>query len=261
MDNLVVLDQLVSMSLELAAPVNDYVILGEGNSSAKIDDKSFYVKASGTYLGTASRDTFVQVQTDKVIDLLDCGHVDDSEVKDHLAAAVTGGGKLRPSVETVLHAFCLRLPDVNFVGHTHPTAVNAILCSKDPEQIVSGRIFPDEIVYCGIRPVYIPYVDPGVELAREVRARILDFMEEEGIPPKVILMQNHGLIGLGKNAQEVLAITAMWVKTAKVLAGAQAFGGARYFTKENVQRIYTRPDELYRRGLLERSDRTDKDRC
>jgi rhamnose utilization protein RhaD (predicted bifunctional aldolase and dehydrogenase) len=258
MDKIQILDELVRMSLELGKPENDYVILGEGNTSARIDDGGFYVKASGTYLSNASRETFVEVDANRVLELLDCGEVDDEGVKDHLASAVVGESKLRPSVETVLHAFCLQLPDVNFIGHTHPTAVNAILCSENPEQIVSGRIFPDEIVYCGIRPVYIPYVDPGVELAREVKSRIEAFIKEEGVPPKVILMQNHGQIGLGKNAQEVLAITAMWVKTARVLAGAQAFGGARYFTKENVQRIYTRPDELYRRGLLERSESTKK---
>lgn len=253
MDKIVILDQLVSLSLDLAKPENDYVILGEGNTSARIDDETFFVKASGTYMSAASRKTFVEVRADKVLSMLESSDLDDNAVKDQLSAAVVDGSQQRPSVETVLHAFCLTLPDVNFVGHTHPTAVNAILCSKDPEQIVSGRIFPDEIVYCGIRPVYIPYVDPGIELAQEVRAKILSFMDEEGIPPKVILMQNHGFIGLGKNAQEVLAITAMWVKTARVLAGTQAFGGARYFTKENVNRIYTRPDELYRRGLMERS--------
>ena len=250
MNKATVLDQLVRMSLELARPENDYVILGEGNTSAKIDNQSFYVKASGSYLCNAGPDTFVQVRRDRALELLDCGEMGDIGIRDHLASAIIGDTNLRPSVETVLHAFCLGLPDVNFIGHTHPTAVNAILCSKDAEEVVEGRIFPDEIVYCGIRPVYIPYVDPGIKLARELRIRALAFADHEGIPPKVILMQNHGFIALGKTPHEVLAITAMWVKTAKVLAGAQLFGGARYFTEENVQRIYTRPDELYRKGLL-----------
>jgi len=133
------------------------------------------------------------------------------------------------------------------VGHTHPTAVNSVLCSKNAGEIVSGRIFPDEIVYCGIEPVYLEYIDPGPPLAKAIRMATLEFMDAQGIPPKVILMQNHGLIGLGANAHEVEAITAMWVKTCRVLAGTYVFGGPRYFTRENINRIYTRPDEEYRK--------------
>ena len=136
MDKIVVLDQLVSLSLDLAKPENDYVILGEGNTSARIDDETFFVKASGTYMSAAGRKTFVEVRADRVLSMLESDGLDDDAVKNQLSAAVVDGSKQRPSVETVLHAFCLSLPDVNFVGHTHPTAVNAILCSKDPEQIV-----------------------------------------------------------------------------------------------------------------------------
>ena len=42
------LGQLVTMSGNLGDPANDYVILGEGNSSAIVDENSFWVKASGT---------------------------------------------------------------------------------------------------------------------------------------------------------------------------------------------------------------------
>jgi hypothetical protein len=55
------------------------------------------------------------------------------------------------------------------------------------------------------------------------------------------------VIALGANPHEVEAITAMAVKTCKVLAGTYIFGGPRYLTKENVDRIYTRPDEEYRK--------------
>jgi hypothetical protein len=35
-----------------------------------------------------------------------------------------------------------------------------------------------------------------------------------------------------------------------VLLGAYAAGGPHFLTDENVARIHTRPDELYRRKLL-----------
>jgi len=51
----------------------------------------------------------------------------------------------------MFHALALQLDGVNFVGHTHPTAINALTCSVGFEQAVSGRLFPDEIVICGQR--------------------------------------------------------------------------------------------------------------
>jgi len=247
MDEQTVLNELVSMSLTLGKPENDYVILGEGNTSAKVDDEHFFVKASGKYLSRSDRDTFVKVKLKEVLEILEMGDLTDEEIKDALfAACADPGNKMKPSVETTFHAFLLSLPGISFVGHTHPTAVNSLLCSVNAKEILSGRIFPDEIVYCGIEPIYIEYVDPGLELARVIRERSYRFMEDQGCTPKVILVQNHGLIALGKTAHEVEAITAMWCKTCRVLMGATVFGGVHYFTRENVNRIYTRPDEHYR---------------
>ena len=70
------------------------------------------------------------------------------------------------------------------------------------------------------------------------------------MPPKVVLMQNHGLIALGASAGEVDNITSMYVKTCRVLLGTYALGGPHFLTQANVDRIHTRPDELYRRSAL-----------
>jgi rhamnose utilization protein RhaD (predicted bifunctional aldolase and dehydrogenase) len=251
MDEQTALNELVSMSLTLGKPENDYVILGEGNTSAKVNDDLFFVKASGKYLSKSEKDTFVKVRLKDAQAILDSGDLTDEEIKNGLLAVCADPeNKLRPSVETTFHAFLLSLPGINFVGHTHPTAVNSLLCSVGADEVIKGRIFPDEIVYCGIRPIYLEYVDPGLQLARTIREASTKFLKDEGCVPKVILIQNHGLIALGSTAHEVEAITAMWCKTCKVLAGTHAFGGPHYFTRENVARIYTRPDEHYRKQQL-----------
>jgi rhamnose utilization protein RhaD (predicted bifunctional aldolase and dehydrogenase) len=242
------LRHLVAMSRHLGDPALDYAILGEGNTSAQIDGDTFWVKASGAELRIIEASGFVQVRFKPVLDLLEQEGVDDQAVKAALEAArVDPGAKARPSVETVLHALALKLDGVNFVGHTHPTAVNAVLCSQKVEEAIAGRLFPDEIVYCGPAPIYIPYTDPGVPLARKVRDEIDRYVNEYRETPKVILMQNHGLIALGKTASEVGNITAMCVKTARVILGAYTLGGPRFMNAEAVARIHTRPDEQYRR--------------
>ncbi len=243
-----ILKQLIGMSRNLGDPALDYVILGEGNTSARVDATSFWVKASGAELRTIESSGFVQVLFERVLTLLQAGDLSDAEVKAGLEAArADPGATTRPSVETVLHALALQLEGVNFVGHTHPTPVNAILCSGKAEDAIAGRLFPDEIVYCGPAPVYVPYTDPGLPLARTVRASIDQYVDVYDEIPKVILMQNHGLIALGKSAQEVENITAMYVKAARVLLGAYALGGPHFLSPVAAARIHTRPDEAYRR--------------
>ena len=243
-----ILKQLIEMSRTLGDPALDYAILGEGNSSAQADERTFWVKASGAEMRTIDAGGLVQVRFDRVLSMLTIDGLTDAQVKAGLEEArVDPNATARPSVETVLHALALQLEGVNFVGHTHPTAVNAILCSQHAEEAISGRLFPDEIVYCGPAPVYIPYTDPGVPLAQVVRDQIGHYLDEYRELPKVILMQNHGLIALGKTASEVENITAMYVKTARVILGAYTMGGPRFLRPQDVDRIHTRPDELYRR--------------
>lgn len=239
------------MSRWLGEESRGLVILGEGNTSAKINDETFYVKASGTQLGTITPSGFVEVSGPKVLEMLEGPDLTDEEIKEGLRAAmVDPQGPLAPSIETVFHAYMLSLPDVNFVGHTHPVSVNAILCSKGWRD-VTRRLFPDEIVCCGTTPAYVEYVDPGVALARRLREVVTDYVKEHGLKPKAILLQNHGLIALGSTAKEVETITLMWDKTAKVLAGTFQFGGPAYLSKEHVNRIDTRADEAQRKKLIE----------
>lgn len=247
-----VLKQLIDMSHWLGEEHRGLVILGEGNTSARIDDDTFYVKASGTQLGTIKPEGLVEVDSAKVLAMLDGPELTDDEIKANLRAAmVDPNGKLLPSIETVFHAYLLSIPGVNFVGHTHPISVNRILCSQGWYDCTRGRLFPDEIVCCGIAPAHVEYVDPGVTLARRIKEVVTDYIKERGERPKAILMQNHGLIALGATAKEVQSVTAMWDKTAKVLAGTYQFGGPNFMSEPQVNRIHTRPDEAQRKKLIE----------
>lgn len=245
------LDQLVTMSRNLGHPANDYVILGEGNTSALVDDNTFWVKASGRQLKDIEPTGFVQVCFDRVLALLEASNLSDEEVKQGLRAAkVDPNDPAHPSVETAFHAVCLKLAGVKFVGHTHPTAINMITCSTAFEAAVGGRLFPDEIVLCGPAPLLVPYVDPGLPLARALHAGLQTYFDTYGERPKTILMQNHGLIALAATAQEVENITAMAVKAARILVGTYALGGPHFMTPAAVDRIHTRPDEHYRQRII-----------
>ena len=243
--------KLVEMSRALGEPAADCVILGEGNTSARIDEETFWVKASGAQLPTITAEGFVRVRFAPVLELLDLENPSDETIEQVLLeACVDNEAGQRPSIEALMHALLLQEPGVNFVGHTHPVAVNAIVCSQRAEEAISGRLFPDEIVCCGIAPAWVPYTDPGVPLARQVAQSVRDYEETYGECPRAIWMQNHGLIALGATAQGVQTVTAMSVKVARILIGTYALGGPHFLSDEQVERIATRPDELSRQNRL-----------
>ncbi len=90
----------------------------------------------------------------------------------------------------------------------------------------------------------------GVPLARRVGQVVCGYSETYGERPRAIWMQNHGLIALGTTAQEVVTVTAMAVKAARIILGTYQLGGPNFLTEPQVRRLHTRPDDLYRRSKL-----------
>jgi rhamnose utilization protein RhaD (predicted bifunctional aldolase and dehydrogenase) len=241
-----VLDELVGMSAELGAPANDYAVLGEGNTSVRADDETFWVKASGTQLALANREGFVRVRFAPILAALDRQEMDDEAIKRLLQSSTVEGNRA-PSIETFLHAMCLQVDGVRFVGHTHPTVAVGLLSARNSRELFHGSLFPDQIVVLGPAYAYAAYADPGLSLAHAVGQSLRDFMEHHRRAPKVVLMENHGVIALGTTAQEVLNVTCMLVKTCRILAHSLAAGGPRLLSAAQVDRIDRRPDELARR--------------
>ncbi|WP_442506835.1 class II aldolase/adducin family protein [Novipirellula sp. SH528] len=243
-------DALLTLSRELGDPSEHLAILGEGNTSAKIDDDTFWVKASGSCLQTLASDDVVSCHVAPLLKMLDRDDLTDQQIEDELFACRTDDKSKKPSVETLFHAYLLTLPDVNFVGHTHSISVNQILCSPMAEKFATCKLFPDEIVCCGAESVFVPYTDPGLMLSKTIRDRTQQFIEKYGAPPRVILLQNHGLITLGKSPAAVKAAMLMAHKSAEIFVGAAALGGPIFMSDEDVDRIANRIDEHYRQRAL-----------
>ncbi len=252
MSNPDILKELVAMSQYLGDISKGYAILGEGNTSARIDEDSLYIKASGTCLGAMKATDFLPVSISRVTRILDAKDATDTDVKDALRGSLLDSGETRmPSVETMMHALLYAYPEYRFIGHTHPVATNGLLCSAQAETALSGRLCPDHIVVMGRATVFVPYVDPGLVLAREVRDRVRSFIERENELPKAIALQNHGLFALGPTAKAVMNITDMAEKMSHVLLGAYSAGGPSFMTASDIDRIATRPDEKYRQEKLD----------
>jgi len=164
---------------------NEYVIAGGGNTSFKNNDY-LWIKASGVYLANIDQDGFVCLSRDKLKIIYDKKYSTnpqkrEAEVKNDLNSAIVSGSGKRPSVESSLHDI-INYP---FVVHTHPTLVNAVLCSKNARSL-SVKLFGDNILF-------IEYVDPGYILFRKISDELVHYRKLKGYDPKIILIENHGI--------------------------------------------------------------------
>jgi rhamnose utilization protein RhaD (predicted bifunctional aldolase and dehydrogenase) len=244
---------LLALSHDLGRQDRELAILGEGNASVRRDDAVFLVKASGSNLATLGARQVTACRFDGLLPLLDQESAPPATIDEALLAARERASALKPSVEALFHAWLLTLPGVACVGHTHPIAVNGLLCAGRGRMFAARCLFPDQAVCAGEAAVFVPYVDPGLQLARAIRRATLAFMRRRIGVPRVILLENHGLITLGATPAAVLAATLMTEKAARVFIAASAARGGRaprFLSAAQVRRIVTRPDEHYRRRML-----------
>ena len=177
----------------------DFVIAGGGNTSYK-DENHIYIKASGHSLATIGEDGFAQLDRKGLQLIAGKTYSDDvmereNQIKnDLLNSRVSPEKGQRPSVETSLHDL-IAFP---FVVHTHSTKVNGLMCSQNAERL-TRVLFGDTVVY-------VPYVDPGYILFKEVETRINAYKAKTGKEPKVILLQNHGIFVAADTTAEIREI-------------------------------------------------------
>jgi rhamnose utilization protein RhaD (predicted bifunctional aldolase and dehydrogenase)/NAD(P)-dependent dehydrogenase (short-subunit alcohol dehydrogenase family) len=202
------LEEVVELSHRFGADP-EFARGGGGNSSVKADGV-LYIKPSGTSLEELTPESLIALDIKRLLELLDrspehpvAGGTD--EVFEVAVAARVGVlDERRPSVECLFHAL---MPE-RFVLHTHPTTVNALTCAKDGAEI-ADRLFGDSVLW-------VPYTDPGLPLARAIRdARRAHEASSRTARPRVLLLQNHGLIVAGDSTSEIEETSARLVAAVK----------------------------------------------
>jgi rhamnose utilization protein RhaD (predicted bifunctional aldolase and dehydrogenase) len=247
MEDLIILQKLIDLAHELGCEERELAILGEGNLSADCGDGTFWVKASGSRMMDLEVNGVCRVRFDEVNELSLLEEPTQQEVISGLRKALVDKDMGQPSVETFLHSVCLQKTGSKFIGHTHPTSMLSILCSKLGAEPFLKHIFPEPIPICGIAPAVVPYVDPGFALGAATETALDKYAAKYQTMPKMILMVNHGLVALGQSPEQVLAVTLIANKWAKALKDSILLGGPRYFSDETVKKFANRLDEKLRK--------------
>jgi rhamnulose-1-phosphate aldolase/alcohol dehydrogenase len=189
---------------------------GGGNTSTKgtvvdhagREQRTLWVKGSGTDLATITAAGFPKLRLDEVLPLRERDEMDDATMVDYLVHCALSPSQPRPSIETLLHAF-IAAPCVD---HTHPDAVIALTCA--------GRAAAEEVF--GDEAVWLDYQRPGFAMSKRI-AELLD----ENPAARAVLLEKHGLVTWGDTPQESYRSTIRFVGQAAAALdtrGAGRFG-------------------------------------
>ena len=158
------------------------LVQGAGGNVSWKDGDTLWVKASGTWLADAeAKDTFIPVDLDDLRQAI-------ANKNFHAIPKVVGNSKLRPSIETLLHA----LMPHKVVVHLHAVEILAHLVRADPvaefKKLIGGAI-----KWC-----CVGYFKPGAELAEAVSENLLQQPDAD-----VVFLQNHGVVIGGTSVTDI----------------------------------------------------------
>ncbi len=125
------------------------------------------------------------------------------------------GGK--PSIESGFHSMLDR-----YVIHLHPAAVLAYVCAKNGQAQLQ-KLFGKGKFSAGpwaqgrlpVPPLWVPYANPGYMLAKKIETLTRNYNSQYGCGPKVMFLQNHGLLVSSNNSSTALQLVRKVVNICK----------------------------------------------
>lgn len=208
-------------------------IWNEGAVAGLLPGGKIAVSAAGSNLACLESASMVELDLAKLQALI---ALDDAPTE-KIIETQTNPAAPMPCADALAFADLLAFENVRFAAHTQPIPINQVICSPRARQFSDRRNLPHEIVACGQASVLVPFMPPGLLLAKEIRRKTALWRDRYKSTPKLILMQNHGMIALGETVEEVKRVTEMAVKYAEIFVGAAMMGGPEFMKPNYVTQI------------------------
>lgn len=176
-----------------------------GNISLKMGENSFLVTASQTDKGRMNADD------------IGLAHLDGK----------SGESNFKSSMETGMHlAIYQARKDVKAIVHAHPVFATAFAISN---KTVNCKLMGEARAICG-EPAIAEYKLMGTTSLAEVVAQAAK-------NANIVLMQNHGVLAVGKNLLEAFDRLEVFEASAKLTFMTGILGGQKELTKEELGQI------------------------
>jgi ribulose-5-phosphate 4-epimerase/fuculose-1-phosphate aldolase len=217
------------------------VLAGEGALATRVTDNRVAVTRRGANLAELESADLVHLDLQRMNEVI----AHDPVLPEDLASAqLHAEPGIEPHEDSTLFACLLGLDSaLRFGAHVHPVAVDAIIASPRARQFADRRTVHNEVLVLGSGSLLINYAEPGLNLTREVQKKMILWRDRYKSVPRIILVQNHGVIVLGETAGALVRGIEALLKYAELFAWASLLGGPVFLTPQAITQI-----ELHHRG-------------
>ena len=182
-----------------------YVVASEGNMSIRAGDNKVLVTPAGKNKGKLKIGDLVMV---------------DLEGKKI-------SGNLKPSSELLTHLFVYqRRKDIKAVVHAHPPYSLTFACAHLP---LAQSLLPEIIMFLGEIPL-TPYATPSTE---EVPLSLAPYIQKHN----AFLLENHGVLTLGKDISEAYSRLEMVEHLAEVCILSKLLGKSKELSLKSLKKL------------------------
>jgi ribulose-5-phosphate 4-epimerase/fuculose-1-phosphate aldolase len=211
------------------------VLAGEGSLACRITESRLAITRRGANLGELQAADFVHVDLKRINEVI----AQDPVLPEDLAGAQLHAESGAEADEDVtLFAWLLTLdPAVRFAAHIHPVVVDQITASPRARQFADRRTVHDEVLALGGASLLVNYAEPGLNLTREIQKKMILWRDRNKAVPRVILVQNHGVVALGETGFALLRTIDAVLKYAELFIGASLLGGPVFLTPQAITQI------------------------
>lgn len=155
------------------------------------------------------------------------------------AASATASGAMVKKAASLLAALAGKdAPAV--VRHAMDKELARLTASLEAFSVLAKPFSPDHIVYAGSDFLFAEGSGPELERA------YADFVIRHGRAPKLAAVRGIGVFGIGANEKSAGLAVDLFRDAAKIAAYAEAFGGPRYMTPDQIDFINNWEVERYR---------------
>jgi ribulose-5-phosphate 4-epimerase/fuculose-1-phosphate aldolase len=211
------------------------VLPGEGSVGSLNTETRLAVSRRGAVLATLQSSDLLYFDVKRVNEVI----ASETILPEDLASAqLHGEPGAEPCDELTLFSWLLSLdPTLRVAAHIHPVAVDQITASPRARQFADRRTVHNEVLALGGASLLINYAEPGIPITREIQKKMILWRDRYKSVPRVILVQNHGVILLGESGSSLLCSVDALLKYAALFTGASLLGGPVFLTPQAITQI------------------------
>ena len=229
------INEILTLGQSLGRHPERIVLADEGSLAARVTDGRAVVTRRGAHLAELQATDFIHMDLDRMNEVI----ARDPVIPEDLAAArLHAEHGAEPHEDYTLFAWLLAQDPAMRVGaHIHPVLVDQITASPRARQFADRRTVHNEVLALGSASLLINYAEPGLGLTREVQKKMVLWRDRNKSVPRVILVQNHGVILLGETGLALQKTIDALLKSAELFTGASLLGGPVFLTPQAITQI------------------------